>query len=115
MSGSDSNEATPSISDALRLNGDRFVTGAVRYLDDALTRPDLHLAFVRSPHAHARIRAIDTTKAAAQAGVQRILTGRDAERLIADMKCRTPVALTDADEVLTVPCLAVDHVRYCGE
>jgi carbon-monoxide dehydrogenase large subunit len=47
----------------------RLVTGAARYLDD-LRVPDLaHLAFVRSPHAHARVVAVDTAPARRAPGV----------------------------------------------
>jgi carbon-monoxide dehydrogenase large subunit len=115
MDVSEERSLTGLATDTLRLNGDRYVTGAVRYLDDGITRNHLHLAFLRSPHAHARIRGIDTAVAVAQPGVHAILTGADVSRLMRELACRTPAALTKTDSVLTVPCLAVDHARYCGE
>ena len=53
------------------------VTGAAQYLDD-LARPGmLHGALLGSPHAHARIRSIDTTAAKAVPGVKAVLTAAD--------------------------------------
>src|SRR5262249_39272217 len=55
----------------------RLVTGTSSYVSD-IAMPGLHCAaFVRSPHAHARIRRIDTTTAAKRPGVRMILTGED--------------------------------------
>ena len=59
------------------LDGRQKVTGAAQYTDD-LKRPRmLHGAFLRSPHAHARIRAIDASAALAMEGVHLVLTGDD--------------------------------------
>src|SRR5215471_1947597 len=55
----------------------RLLTGRGRYVDDVTLPGMVHAVFVRSPHAHARIAAIDTTKAAAAPGVLAILTGAD--------------------------------------
>ena len=56
----------------------RLVAGRGRFVDD-LGRPRmLHAAMLRSPHAHARIVAIDTREAAALPGVFAVLTGADA-------------------------------------
>jgi carbon-monoxide dehydrogenase large subunit len=55
----------------------RLITGRSAYVAD-IAVPGLHyVAFVRSPHAHARIRSIDTTAAARLPGVRMVLTGRD--------------------------------------
>jgi carbon-monoxide dehydrogenase large subunit len=55
----------------------RLITGTARYVGD-VTLPGLHhVAFVRSPHAHARIRAIDTSAARRRPGVRLVLTGDD--------------------------------------
>jgi len=55
----------------------RFITGKGNYTDD-LKLPGLTYAvFVRSPHAHARIRKIDTAAAKAHPGVVAIFTGKD--------------------------------------
>jgi carbon-monoxide dehydrogenase large subunit len=55
----------------------RLITGTSAYVAD-IAVPGLHyVAFVRSPHAHARIRSIDTSAAARMPGVRLVLTGRD--------------------------------------
>ena len=55
----------------------RFLTGRGRYLPD-ITLPNMaYAAIVRSPHAHARIKAIDTAKARAMPSVIAVFTGAD--------------------------------------
>ena len=55
----------------------RFITGRGQYVDD-LTLPGMtYAAFVRSPHAHARIKSIDVTQAKAYPGVVAVFTGKD--------------------------------------
>lgn len=60
-----------------RPNAPRLVEGRGRYVDDIVLPRMLHVAFVRSPHAHARITAIDTAAAMAVPGVRRVFTGAD--------------------------------------
>src|SRR2546427_6994289 len=55
----------------------RLITGTATYVDDVVPPGLLHVAIVRSPHAHARIAAIDVKKARAAAGVVAIWTGED--------------------------------------
>ena len=79
-------------------------TGATRYTDD-LTRPRmLHGRILRSPHAHARIVAIDTSKAEALPGVLAVMTG-------ADLPTSYCVIPWTKDETA----LAIDKVRYIGD
>ncbi len=54
------------------------VTGRARYALDEAPGPLLHMKLVRSPHAHARIRSIDTRAALGVPGVQLVLTHEDA-------------------------------------
>jgi len=55
----------------------RLVTGTSSYVDD-IAIPGLHyVAFVRSPHAHAKLGRLDTSAAAKRAGVFKIVTGQD--------------------------------------
>ena len=98
-----------------RLQGDRYVTGAIRYLDDGPVSGQLHLAFVRSPHAHAAIRGIDKSGALACAGVYAVLDGYDVAPLLANLVCRVPAALTRTAAPIEVPCIPTDFVRYWGE
>jgi aerobic carbon-monoxide dehydrogenase large subunit len=58
----------------------RFLRGEGRFVDDVNLAGMLHAAFVRSPHAHARIVAIRTATAAAMPGVVRVFTAGDLER-----------------------------------
>src|SRR3989442_8214157 len=62
----------------LRKEDERLVTGAGCYSDDFVLPGQAHAAFVRSPHAHARIQKIDVADASAMPGVIAVLTGTDA-------------------------------------
>src|SRR5438445_657159 len=71
--------ATPRLmgAEVKRKEDPRLLTGTSSYVDD-ITIPGLHyVAFVRSPHAHAKVGTIDTTAAAKRAGVFKIVTGQD--------------------------------------
>lgn len=57
----------------------RLLTGHGRYTADSLPEGTLHTAVLRSPHAHARIVRIDTSKALAMDGVEYVLTGQEAK------------------------------------
>jgi aerobic carbon-monoxide dehydrogenase large subunit len=55
----------------------RLITGTSAYVGDIAVAGMHYVAFVRSPHAHARIRTIDTSVAARLPGVRLVLTGKD--------------------------------------
>lgn len=55
----------------------RLMSGKGRYVDDIKLPRMLHVAFVRSPHPHARIKRIETARAARAPGVEAVLTGAD--------------------------------------
>src|SRR6201989_3167111 len=60
-----------------RFEDPRLLRGGGRYVDD-ISLPGMAFGYVlRSPHAHARIRSIDTAKAKAAPGVLAVLTGAD--------------------------------------
>src|ERR1051325_1484325 len=61
-----------------RVEDIRFITGAGRYVDDISLPGMVHGVVLLSPHAHARIRKIDTAKAKAAPGVLLVLIGTDA-------------------------------------
>ena len=61
-----------------RVEDRRFLTGAGRYVDDIVLPGMCHGVNVLSPHAHARIKKVDTSKAKAAPGVLLVLTGKDA-------------------------------------
>jgi carbon-monoxide dehydrogenase large subunit len=60
-----------------RVEDPRFITGRGRYVDDIDLPHLVHGAVVMSPHAHARIKSINTTKAKASEGVLAVLTGAE--------------------------------------
>src|SRR5215471_391158 len=55
----------------------RFITGKGNYTDDVKLHGMTYAAFVRSPHAHARIRSIDVARARSHPGVVAVFTGKD--------------------------------------
>src|SRR5919109_647437 len=63
-----------------RVEDARFLIGRSRYVDDIQLPHMLHGAVVMSPHAHARIRSINTKPALASPGVHLVLTGADAKQ-----------------------------------
>ncbi|HKS90048.1 MAG TPA: xanthine dehydrogenase family protein molybdopterin-binding subunit, partial [Stellaceae bacterium] len=101
-----------------RVEDRRFLTGHGHYLDDIVRPRQAHAALLRSPHAHAVIRGIDTAEAAAAPGVVAVLTGAD---LAADGVGTIPCvsALTNRDksqmQMPPHPALAADRVRHVGD
>jgi carbon-monoxide dehydrogenase large subunit len=96
-----------------RSNAKRLLAGRGQYVDDVRLPRMLHAAFVRSPHAHARIARIDTSAAAEAPGVARILTGVDVAAL-----CRPYVGvLAHIAGMRSAPQypLAIDIARWQGE
>ena len=82
----------------------RFLRGQGNYVDDVVMPGMLHSAILRSPYAHARIRSIDTTAAAALPGVHAVITGEVLSTLgLAWM----PTLSADVQAVL-----ATDKVRF---
>ena len=63
-----------------RLEDHRLVTGHGRYTDDISLARQAYLHVVRSPHAHARIRRLDSTEAATAPGVLALYTTADLAR-----------------------------------
>ena len=90
----------------------RLLTGRGRYIDDIVVPGALHACFVRSPHAHARIVAIDTAAALAMPGVVAVFTGRD----IAPHTTRHRMApAIDGLQPMESDTLPVDKVRFQGD
>lgn len=96
----------------------RFITGNGHYTDDINRPKQTHAYFLRSPHAHARIRAIDTNAALAAPGVVAIFTGKDiAADKLGGLICGWTVHSKDGSpmKVGPHPALALDTVRYVGD
>ncbi|MBD3680231.1 MAG: xanthine dehydrogenase family protein molybdopterin-binding subunit [Rhodobacteraceae bacterium] len=90
----------------------RFLTGQGRYLDDIKLPGALHVAFVRSPHAHARIKAIHAGEACALSGVVGVFTGRDLAQWTTPLRLAPPIEGLHPVEMTTLP---VDKVRFHGD
>ncbi|CAN7142365.1 xanthine dehydrogenase family protein molybdopterin-binding subunit [Aminobacter sp. LjRoot7] len=96
----------------------RFITGAGRYVDDMVVPGMKHAAFVRSPHAHADIKKIDTKKAEAMPGVIGVLTGKQLKADgIGNLICGWMIHSKDGSPMKMGAWspLAVDRVRYVGD
>src|SRR5262249_19992980 len=98
---------------AARLEDERLLRGSGRYISDLITTSDaLRVKVLRSPHAHARILAIDATVARSLSGVAVVLTADDLAG-IGDLPCDW--VAPGMDMVPQHPILARDRVRYAGE
>jgi len=90
-----------------RVEDARFIRGKGNYLDDIELPGMLHMAILRSPHAHARINSVDTAAASSMPGVIAVVTGE----LMAQHKLAwMPTLSYDTQAVL-----ATDKVRFQGQ
>jgi 2-furoyl-CoA dehydrogenase large subunit len=92
-----------------RVEDAALLSGRGRFIDDLGVRPGtLHAAILRSPHAHAVIRAIRTDAAKAMPGIVAIITGAEVRALSASLVVgvKAPIECWP---------IAVDRVRYVGE
>src|SRR5690349_21252370 len=99
----------------------RFLRGEGRFIDDVILPGLLHAAFLRSPHAHARIVKIDTAAAAAAPGVVRVFTFKELERWMKPLPLFGAVppglAAVVKFDIRQAPqwALCRDRARYVGE
>ena len=108
----------PHIGESVRRKEDyRFLTGAGQYTDDINLPNQRYAVFVRSPHAHASIRSIDTSKAKAMPGVAQVFTGKDVEGKMGGLPCGWLITSTDGQPMKEPPhpILAQGKVRYVGD
>jgi carbon-monoxide dehydrogenase large subunit len=91
----------------------RILTGRGRYVDDIVLARMVHVAFVRSPHAHAVLRGLDVERARRAPGVVGVLTGADVARLCRPY--RGVLLHYQGMKTGSMLPLAVDRVRYVGE
>jgi len=95
-----------------RVEDPRLLRGRGRYLDDVVLPRLLAVAFVRSPHAHAGLAAIEASAARAMPGVAAVITAAELGGLVRPLAPRlagpgfTPSAW---------PALAESEVQFCGE
>ena len=96
----------------------RFITGLGRYTDDMKVPGMKHAAFVRSPHAHAKVNGVDKSAALEVEGVIDVLTGPELKADgIGNLICGWAVSSKDGSPMnmgAWSP-LATDTVRYVGD
>ncbi len=85
-----------------RIDAFEKVTGRAMYIDDLRFSDVLYGKILRSPHAHATIKRIDTSKAKSLRGVRAVVTGTDAP-------------FRGGEAIRDQPFLAIDKVRFVGE
>ncbi|HEU5032516.1 MAG TPA: xanthine dehydrogenase family protein molybdopterin-binding subunit [Spirillospora sp.] len=91
----------------------RLITGRTRWTDNMAPAGTLYVAFLRSPHAHARIAGVDVGEARSRPGVVAAFSGAD----FADEQGALPCAWVVTEDMKHPdhPPMAVDEVRYVGE
>ncbi|HMF69578.1 MAG TPA: xanthine dehydrogenase family protein molybdopterin-binding subunit, partial [Phyllobacterium sp.] len=102
----------------LRKEDKRFITGKGRYTDDMVVPGMKHAAFVRSPHAHAKITGIDVEAAKKMPGVIGVLTGAELKADgIGNLICGWMIHSKDGTPMKMGAWspLATDTVRYVGD
>jgi len=94
----------------------RFLTGQGQYTDDVVMPNQSYAFFLRSPHAHAKIRSINTAAAEKAPGVLGVLTGKDTAG-IGGLPCGWLITSVDGTPMKEPkhPVLAENKVRYVGD
>jgi len=101
-----------------RVEDQRLLAGLGRYTDDISLAGEAHAAFVRSPHAHARIRGIDVSAARGAPGVVAVFTGAD---VLAEGLASVPFVRLhkrpDGSDITAPPRLPLtaDAARFVGD
>ncbi|HEY9359744.1 MAG TPA: xanthine dehydrogenase family protein molybdopterin-binding subunit [Xanthobacteraceae bacterium] len=101
-----------------RKEDQRFVTGKGHYTDDVNRPGQCHAYFLRSPHAHARIKSVETKAAAAMPGVLAVLTGAElAADKIGNLICGWMITSKDGSQMKMAPHPAIAHgkANYVGD
>ena len=96
----------------------RFLTGAGQYTDDLTLPRQAHAAFVRSQHAHAKLRSVKLDKAKQAPGVLGIFTGEDlAAAKLGGLPCGWLITDVNGQPMKEPPhpCLAQGKVRHVGD
>ncbi|HEV3104753.1 MAG TPA: molybdopterin cofactor-binding domain-containing protein, partial [Trinickia sp.] len=96
----------------------RFLTGSGQYTDDVVLPQQTYAAFVRSPHAHARLGRIDTESARRAPGIVAVYTGADlAAENVGSLPCGWLIHNIDGTPMHEPPhpVLATEKVRYVGD
>jgi carbon-monoxide dehydrogenase large subunit len=95
-----------------RTEDPRLIKGLAHYVDDIKLPDTLHVAFLRSMYAHAKIKSIDTSEAAHAPGVVAVYTGADVAGKIGNVPC---AAAIPGLKVPAYTVLAGDHLTFVGQ
>src|SRR5262245_23818591 len=101
-----------------RVEDRALVSGAGRFIDDDAQPGQLHACFVRSPHAFARIRKVDTAAARKASGVVAVFTAADMEKAgVGNVSRPNPQEGRGGSKLVTPfrPALATDRVLHVGQ
>src|ERR1044071_8298436 len=96
----------------------RFITGKGRYVDDIKVVGMTHAHFIRSPHAHARIKSIDTSAEMKMPGVVGVLTGQQiVDDKIGNLICGWAITSKESTgmKMGAWPAMAPETVRFVGQ
>ena len=107
----------PHIGESLKRKEDyRFLTGAGQYTDDITLPRQTYAYFLRSPHAHARLRGVDTAAAKAAPGVLAVFTGKDVAA-VGGLPCGWLITSIDGTPMKEPKhaIIAEDKVRHVGD
>jgi len=97
-----------------RKEDQRFITGKGHYTADVNRAGQTHACFVRSPHAHARIKGIDATAASKMPGVVAVLTGADlAVDKLGNLICGWMIHSKDGSAMKMAPHPALAQTKAC--
>src|SRR6195256_795112 len=102
----------------VRKEDKRFITGKGRYVDDIRLHGMTYAAFVRSPHAHAKVKSIDVSDAKTKPGVVDVLTGKQiVDDKIGNLICGWMIHSKDGSAMKrgAWPSMAPETVRFVGQ
>ncbi|QIP03851.1 xanthine dehydrogenase family protein molybdopterin-binding subunit [Bradyrhizobium symbiodeficiens] len=102
----------------VRKEDKRFITGKGRYVDDIKLLGMTHAHFVRSPHAHAKVKGIDSSAALKMPGVVAVLTGQQiVDDKVGNLICGWAITSKDGSPMKmgAWPAMAPETVRFVGQ
>src|SRR3954452_4845554 len=102
----------------VRKEDKRFITGKGRYVDDIKLQGMTHAHFIRSPHAHAKVKGIDPAEALKMPGVVAVLTGQQiVDDKVGNLICGWAITSKDGSPMKmgAWPAMAPETVRFVGQ
>src|SRR5271165_2370424 len=102
----------------VRKEDKRFITGKGRYVDDIKLVGMTYAHFIRSPHAHAKVKSIDASEALKMPGVLAVLNGKElVEDKVGNLICGWAITSKDGTPMKmgAWPAMAPETVRFVGQ